>query len=271
VPVTVSVPELAGKQAHVTVSAVDVGILNITRFPVPDANAHFFAQRRLGVDAYDIYGRVIESFEGGIAKMRFGGDMALAALPQARRPTSRVQTVDLFSGPVNWMRRAMRGSRWRCRISTAPCGSRRWCTRTRNTAIAMRETLVRAPIVAEASMPRVMAPGDSARSPWTCRTSPASPASSRCGGRHRPGIRRRGQPHAAAGRRSQVHAEFPAHRARGLHHGAGARAGGWQRGFKVDRKYDLPVRAAWPSVLRSRTQVLGEGAPRRWMPASPKA
>src|SRR3546814_17559790 len=54
----------------------------------------------LGVDAYDLYGRVIESFEGGMAKLRFGGDMALEALPQARRPTARVQTVDLFAGPV---------------------------------------------------------------------------------------------------------------------------------------------------------------------------
>ena len=31
-------------------------------------------------------------------------------------------------------------------------------------------------------------------------------------------------------------------------------------GAKVDRKYDLPVRPAWPSVVRSRTQVLGEGS-----------
>ncbi|NEL41090.1 MAG: hypothetical protein G3W69_25275, partial [Xanthomonas perforans] len=99
-PVTVSVPELAGKAAHVTISAVDVGILNITRFPVPDANAQFFAQRRLGTDAYDIYGRVIESFEGASGKLKFGGDMALEALPQAKRPTARVQTVDLFSGSV---------------------------------------------------------------------------------------------------------------------------------------------------------------------------
>src|SRR3546814_14331529 len=65
-----------------------------------DLNRHFFAQRRLGVDAYDLYGRVIESFEGGMAKLRFGGDMALEALPQPRRPTARVQTVDLFAGPL---------------------------------------------------------------------------------------------------------------------------------------------------------------------------
>src|SRR5690606_27244977 len=80
-PVTVSVPELAGQTAHVTVSAVDVGILNITRFPVPDAAAHFFAQRRLATDAYDVYGRVIESFAGGSARLRFGGDLALVPLP----------------------------------------------------------------------------------------------------------------------------------------------------------------------------------------------
>src|SRR3546814_13086170 len=29
-------------------------------------------------------------------------------------------------------------------------------------------------------------------------------------------------------------------------------------GFKVDRRYDLPVRPAWPGVLRARTQVLDE-------------
>src|SRR5690606_26401156 len=68
-PVTVSAPELAGRQAHVTISAVDAGILNITRFAVPDANAHFFAQRRFGVDAYDVYGRVIESFDGSTGRL----------------------------------------------------------------------------------------------------------------------------------------------------------------------------------------------------------
>ena len=100
-----------GKQAYVTVSAVDVGILNITRFPVPDANAQFFAQRRLGVDAYDIYGRVIESFEGGTAKIRFGGDMALAALPQARAPDlARADGRPVRRPGASWMRRAMRAS-----------------------------------------------------------------------------------------------------------------------------------------------------------------
>src|SRR5690606_41380319 len=65
-----------------------------SRFAVPDAVAHFFAQRRFGVDAFDVYGRVIESHEGGTARIRFGGDMALDALPQARSEehTSELQS-----------------------------------------------------------------------------------------------------------------------------------------------------------------------------------
>jgi uncharacterized protein YfaS (alpha-2-macroglobulin family) len=38
----------------VTVSAVDVGILNITRFATPDPHAHFFGKQRYGADQYDV-------------------------------------------------------------------------------------------------------------------------------------------------------------------------------------------------------------------------
>ena len=159
-PVTVSAPQLAGKEAYVTISAVDVGILNITRFPVPDANKHFFAQRRLGVDAYDLYGRVIESFEGGTAKIRFGGDMPLGALPQARRPTSRVQTVDLFAGAVKLDAKGIARISLQVpdfngtlRVSALVFSGDQYGNRD-------TESVIRAPIVAEASLPRILAPGD---------------------------------------------------------------------------------------------------------------
>ncbi|MGB8378894.1 MAG: alpha-2-macroglobulin, partial [Rhodanobacteraceae bacterium] len=161
-PVAIRAPALAGKKAYVTVSAVDVGILNITRVAVPDASAWFFAQRALGVDAYDLYGRVIESFAGDTAKLRYGGDMALAALPQARRPTAHVQTVDLFAGPVqldahgnakvNLQVPDFNGT---LRVSALVYGEDRY-------GKSDAETVVRAPLVAEISTPRVMAPGDKA-------------------------------------------------------------------------------------------------------------
>ena len=257
--VTVSAPELAGKQAYATVSAVDVGILNITRFPVPDANKHFFGQRRLGVDAYDIYGRVIESFEGGTAKLRFGGDMALAALPQARRPTARVQTVDLFKGPVQLDAKGnarvaldVPDFNGTLRVSALVFSDSQYGNRD-------TEVVVRAPIVAEASMPRVMAPGDRSTvtlditnytgraGDFKVQVDGIGPASV--------GESSRALKLAVEGKSTL---SFPLQAQQG-HEVAQVRVRVNGNGFKVDRRYDLPVRAAWPQVVRSRTQVLGEG------------
>ncbi|MDZ4048478.1 MAG: alpha-2-macroglobulin, partial [Pseudoxanthomonas sp.] len=260
-PVTVSVPELAGQQAHVTVSAVDVGILNITRFPVPDANAQLFAQRRFGVDAYDIYGRVIESFEGGSAKIRFGGDMALSALPQAKRPTSRVQTVDLFSGPVKLdgkgnARVALKVPDFNgtLRVSALVYSDTRYGNRD-------RETVVRAPIVAEASLPRVLAPGD--RSTVTLDVQNFTGKA----GVFKVTVNGEGPLDIGEGSRNTdlaVDAKrtltFPVTADEG-YTTARVRVRVEGNGFRVDRRYDVPVRAGWPAVLRSRTQVLDSLTP----------
>lgn len=258
--VTVSAPELAGEQAYATVSAVDVGILNITRFPVPDANKHFFAQRRLGVDAYDLYGRVIESFdlEGGIARMRFGGDMALAALPQARRPTSRVQTVDLFAGPVKLDAKGnasielpVPDFNGTLRVSALVFSADRYGNRD-------VETVVRAPIVAEASLPRILAPGD--RSTVTLDltnfTGKAGDFKVRVDGIGpvTVGDNVRDAKIAVEGKATL---SFPLTAKEG-YSTANVRVRVEGNGFEVDRRYDLPVRPAWSSVLRTRTQVLDQ-------------
>ncbi|HBK47400.1 MAG TPA: hypothetical protein DDZ67_13395 [Xanthomonadaceae bacterium] len=255
-PVTVSVPELAGKAAHVTISAVDVGILNITRFPVPDANAQFFAQRRLGVDAYDIYGRVIESFEGASGKLRFGGDMALAALPQAKRPTARVQTVDLFSGAVKLDARGnarvqlpVPDFNGTLRVSALVYADDRYGNRD-------AETVVRAPILAEASMPRVMAPGDRSTVTLDVQNFTGKPGEFN--------VRVDGIGPLAIGESSRTARlgvdgkttlNFPLTAQEG-YTVAKVRVRVDGNGFKADRSYDLPVRAAWPSVLRAQTRMV---------------
>ncbi len=261
VQVVLSAPQLAGKDAWATVSAVDVGILNITRYPVPDARAHFFAQRRLGVDAWDVYGRVIESFEGGTARLRFGGDMALAAMPQARRPTARVQTVDLFSGPVKLdaggnarIRLQVPDFNGTLRVSTLVYSAGGYGSRA-------VETVARAPIVAEASMPRVLAPGDRATvtldlSNFTGRA-----------GRFDVRVDGIGPLDVGEGRREvelavdgKATLSFPLSATTG-YEVAKVRVRVDGNGARVDRRYDLPVRPAWPSVLRSRTEVLASPVP----------
>ena len=258
--VTLSAPQLAGKQAWATVSAVDVGILNITHFPVPDAVAHFFAQRRLGVDAYDIYGRVIESYDGGTAKLRFGGDMALAALPQARRPTARVQTVDLFSGPVQLDAKGIArialpvpDFNGTLRVSALVYSDTRYGNRD-------AEVVVRAPIVAEAGMPRVMAPGDRGMvtldvSNYTGKPGNFSVQVNGIG----PAAVTGGSRSLALGKEAKSTLSFPlaALEDYGV---AQVRVRVAGNGYTSDRQYDLPVRPAWPSVLRSRSMMLAAGS-----------
>lgn len=95
--VRVKVPEAKGSQAMVTLSAVDVGILNVTAFKSPDPFAFFFAKLRYGQDLYDIYGRLIEKMAGQKGKLKWGGD---AAPKTTRSLPKKVRLVDLFSGPV---------------------------------------------------------------------------------------------------------------------------------------------------------------------------
>lgn len=260
-PVTVSVPELAGKAAHVTISAVDVGILNITRFPVPDANAQFFAQRRLGTDAYDIYGRVIESFEGASGKLKFGGDMALEALPQAKRPTARVQTVDLFSGSVTLdakgnarVQLPVPDFNGTLRVSALVYSDTRYGNRD-------METIVRAPILAEASMPRVMAPGDRSTVTLDVQNFTGKP------GEFNVRVEGIGPLAIAEATRSvklgvdaKQTLSFPLSATEG-YSVAKVRVRVDGNGFKADRSYELPVRAGWPQVLRAQTRVLDPLAP----------
>jgi len=87
----------AGQKMMLTLSAVDAGILNITRFASPDPHGFFFAKLRYGADDYDVYGHLIEKMDGQKGKLKFGGDTA----PKATKSLpKKVRLVDLFSGPV---------------------------------------------------------------------------------------------------------------------------------------------------------------------------
>lgn len=163
IAIAVDAPAFAGQQAFVVVEAVDQGIINLTNYPVPDALDYFLAQRGLGVEAWDIYGRVIETLEGTRAKLRFGGDAALSALPQARRPTAKVQTVALHHAPVAFDAQGKATVRF-----TAPefNGSLRVAALAYSAdkyGKSSTDSIVRAPLVLEVSTPRAMAPGDKAK------------------------------------------------------------------------------------------------------------
>lgn len=95
--VPVKIGNLApGEEAFITVAAVDVGILNLTRYDPPAPENFFFGQRRLSAELRDIYGQLIDGMQGERGKLRSGGDggAMFNAPPPAQKPLS------LYSGIV---------------------------------------------------------------------------------------------------------------------------------------------------------------------------
>ncbi|MBV8662164.1 MAG: alpha-2-macroglobulin family protein, partial [Hyphomicrobiales bacterium] len=86
----------AGEEARVVVAAVDVGILNLTRYQPPSPDDFYLSQRRLSVQVRDLYGQLIDGMQGTRGQIRSGGDAGgeLQGSPPTQPPLA------LYSGIV---------------------------------------------------------------------------------------------------------------------------------------------------------------------------
>jgi uncharacterized protein YfaS (alpha-2-macroglobulin family) len=261
IEITVKAAALAGRNARVRVSAVDLGVLNITQFPLPDAARWFFAQRRLGVDAYDVYGRVIEALDGSKARLRYGGDAALLALPGAKRPDPEVRTVDLFHDPVALDAKGeatvsipVPDFNGTLRVRALVYGDETY-------AAAERDTIVRAPVVVEASSPRAMAPGDSAQLTLDVQNLSGAPADVKIALAVEGPValgRESGRLELADGAKRTLTVPLRARDGFGAATITAAINGG---GMQLQRRFRLVVRPAWPAERRALAGVLESAAP----------
>ncbi|MCC6718570.1 MAG: alpha-2-macroglobulin family protein, partial [Acetobacteraceae bacterium] len=152
------VPVRVAPGAWVTLAAVDEGILRLTRFATPNPAAHYLGQRRLGLDIRDDWGRLIAPAEGEATLLKQGGDEGGFVLPDIP-----LRTVTLFGPPVQ------AGADG---VAQVPLDMPDFNGEVRLMAVAWhgskvgsagRAATVRDPVVAEALLPRFLAPGDEAR------------------------------------------------------------------------------------------------------------
>jgi len=160
IEVPVRIAGATAGSARITLAAVDEGILRLTQFRSPDPVEHFLARRRLGLDIRDDYGRLIAPADGELAVLRQGGDGmdGLAQdIPQ--------RLVALFSGIVQVGADG---------VARVPLDIPDFAGELRLMAVAWegarigaasRAMTVREAVVAEALLPRFLAPGDEARLP----------------------------------------------------------------------------------------------------------
>jgi uncharacterized protein YfaS (alpha-2-macroglobulin family) len=146
----------ASGPVYLTVSAVDEGILQLTRFPSPRPDQFYFGKRRLGAEIRDDYGRLLDGTSGVAGALRSGGDeMGGRGLPVV--PT---RSVALFSGIVAV------GSDG---TATIPLDIPDFEGSLRLMAVAFSgdgvgqaeaNLIVRDPVVEDVALPRFLAPGD---------------------------------------------------------------------------------------------------------------
>ncbi|MDE1992520.1 MAG: alpha-2-macroglobulin family protein [Rhizobiaceae bacterium] len=149
----------ANEDAYVTLAAVDVGILNLTRYQPPAPDDWYYGQRQLGLEIRDLYGRLIDGSLGVTGRLRTGGDGGQAAL-QASPPTEKL--VAFFSGPVKL------DASGKANVSfdipqfngTARLMAVAW-SKT-GVGHATQDVIIRDPVVVTASLPKFLAPGDKA-------------------------------------------------------------------------------------------------------------
>ncbi|MFI4986406.1 MAG: alpha-2-macroglobulin [Alphaproteobacteria bacterium] len=150
----------AGTSAHLTLAAVDEGILQLTHFKTPSPADYYYGKRQLGVAMRDDYGRLLDEREAPAGAIHVGGD---AGLGGASLPVVPTKTVSLFSGLVE----SDKDGHAQITFEVPDFqGQLRFMALAYNkTQVGSGEAkaAVRDAVVAEATLPRFLAPGDKSR------------------------------------------------------------------------------------------------------------
>ena len=256
-PVTLQLdPEamLLDETLFVTLAAVDVGILNITDFQTPDPFDYFFGRRRYAVDAYDIYGKVIELMDGNMAALRYGGD---ADLTGGKRPETKIELLSLFQGPVAFDAEGrariffdLPDFNGRIRLMAVAFGRDRFGS-------AEQEVRVAAPVVSQLSTPRFLAPGDTARFTLDLHNLSGSDQQLEVQlGVDGPILLKDGERSLSLAEGEKTSLRFPVE-ARADYGAADIRLQVAGEGTRIDRKWQLGVRPGYPATARKVFEILG--------------
>ena len=243
-----------GEKAHVTLAAVDEGVLRLTHQKNPDPIGWYFGKRALGVSYRDDYGRLLNPNLGAAGAVNFGGDefggAGLSVVP--------VRTVALWSGVVET------GPGGHATIRLPPGD---FNGQLRLVAVAWTdkavgggatEMTVRQPVVAELALPRFLAPGDRARATLQLDNVAGRAGVYRADVLAAGGFRvPAGQSYTlAAGQRIAQPIEIVAP-ARPSIGSLEFRASG--PGFAADRRYPIQTRLGWGPVTRVVTALQAPG------------
>ncbi len=151
--------------AAVVISLVDQGILALGKYPTPDPASFFFGRKRYSSDLLDLYWRIFDQPKAPFAEYHCGADGGLMMKRSSRAPRALVErkTVALMSQPVKLDQQGQAKVMLDLPDFNGE-GKLSAVVFTDNTyGKAEQQIPIHAPVVAEPSLPRFVAPGDRSR------------------------------------------------------------------------------------------------------------
>jgi len=243
-----------GQSAHVTVAAVDEGILRLTKATSPDPVGWYFGKRAFSVDYRDDYGRLLDANLGAPASVNFGGD----ELGGEGLTVTPIKTVALWSGIVTT------GADGRATVKLPAAD---FNGQVRIMAVAWTDTqvgsgdkelIVRQPVIADLDLPRFLSPGDKPDATLELQNLEGQPGAYQAVLRSAGGIVTAFQKvfNLVLGQRIAEHIPFLAPSRTGIG-SVGFTVSG--PGFTTSKDYPIETRLGWGPVTRTTTDLQQPG------------
>jgi uncharacterized protein YfaS (alpha-2-macroglobulin family) len=166
-PFVVKVSEQHGKEMSYTLAIVDDGLLDLTHFKTPDPWSHFFRRQALGVRTWDLYNFVIGAYGGKIEQIfAIGGDGEFDKKVDDKQ-ANRFKPVVKFAGPFTL--KAGKTAEHTFTINNYVGSVRTMVIASAGNAYGATQqtTPVRSPLMVQATLPRVLSPGETVSLPVT--------------------------------------------------------------------------------------------------------
>jgi uncharacterized protein YfaS (alpha-2-macroglobulin family) len=165
-PVSITVSEENSKEMTYCIAVVDEGLLDLTNFKTPDPHSAFYAREALGVKSFDLFDYVIGAWGGDLERiLTIGGDND--AGPVNQKTANRFKPVVKYMGPFHLNKGQKQTQNF---VMPAYIGSVRMmlvAAHEGSYGFAEKAVAVKKPLMVLATLPRVLAPGETIQLPVT--------------------------------------------------------------------------------------------------------
>jgi uncharacterized protein YfaS (alpha-2-macroglobulin family) len=161
----IQVSEQQGRAMTYTVAVVDEGLLGLTRFKTPQLHEEFYRREALGVKTWDMFDEVVGAYGGALERLLALGGSDNALVEDADNNRKRFPPVVRFIGPFELAANARAEHVIALPAYVGAVRTMLVAGEKGAYGSAEKSVRVRQPLMLQATLPRVLGPGEELRVP----------------------------------------------------------------------------------------------------------